>query len=94
MAKLNARGRTELVRLSKVREDPTDDLTNWSRTTVALMSDGSVLRKLDVRFSSDGRRHSYGWKKFGKMRDAVAVPAEALLKQFVDAYLKVGYTRE
>ncbi len=95
MAKLNARGRTELVRLSKVREDPTNDLTNWNRTTVALFSDRTILKKLDVRFTSDGRRHSYGWKKYGKMKEpGVGEHPEAPMQKFIEAFEKVGYTRE
>lgn len=49
-AKLSARGRTELVRVSREKETPEDTLTNWEKTTVTLMSDGSVMEKRDVRF--------------------------------------------
>lgn len=61
-------------------------LCNWERKTRRLMSDGSVLEKLDVRFRPNpnapwegplGRRHSYGWKLTGKLKDDVT-PAQWL----------------
>jgi predicted kinase len=72
MAKLGARGRTELLRYSK--EGPGDgDLTDWERTSKAFMSDGTILVKRDVRFRADemggkSRKHSYGWKVHGKVK--------------------------
>lgn len=52
-------------------------LTVWERKTKRLMSDGTVLEKIDVRFrpspncsweGPQGRRHSYGWKVSGKLK--------------------------
>lgn len=66
MAKLSARGRKEVARLSK-EGDPGRELVSWERVTVTLMSDGKVLEKRDVVFQSDGRKHTWGWKVRGKM---------------------------
>lgn len=48
-------------------------LTMWERKTLRLMSNRTILEKLDVRFQPDwldkhGRRHSYGWKVRGKLK--------------------------
>lgn len=59
-------------------------LTSWSRISVALMSDGSILRKYDVRWRSDSKRHSYGWKVLGK-KPLLTVEA------FRSHYSKLGY---
>lgn len=57
--------------------DP-ERVTNWERTTYVIMSDHVVLRKDDVRFKPadwekaqypEGRLHSYGWKKKGKLKN-------------------------
>ena len=47
----------------------------WERKTKRLMSDGTVLVKLDVRFRPSqydhdprGRKHSYGWKVEGTLK--------------------------
>lgn len=78
MAKLSARGRKELYRVSleAVVTDP-DRLVTWERTTKALMSDNKVLEKRDVRFKPDsihpeGQRHSYGWTVRGKLKAGFA----------------------
>lgn len=68
---------------SKVRPS----LCDWRRTTLALMSDRKFLSKEDVRFRSDGRKHSYGWKVKGKLK------AEVSTERFVEIYTKIGYTR-
>ena len=71
MAKLSARGRTEVARFSKEQavDDP-ERTIDWQKVTYALMSDGHVLKKLDVRFKKspllEGYKHSYGWKDKGK----------------------------
>ncbi len=87
MAKLTARGRTELARLSIV-EVPNDSTITRERTRmVALMSDGNVLEKIDVVFV-DGKKHSYGWK--------VKVAAKKLdlsCGEFTAAYEAKGYVR-
>ncbi len=93
MAKLSARGRSEVVRLEKERVfTPVDDdvvsssFIDWERVTVALMSDGVILKKRDIRFRSDGRVYNYGWKSFGRFKDTVS-------ERFTSAFEKVGYKR-
>jgi len=87
MAKLGARGRKELVRMVLETEvnDPSR-LSDWERTTVALMSDGQVLRKLDVRFKSDGQKHSYGWTVYRKAKGVT-------VEKFVKLYEAVGFKK-
>ncbi len=72
MAKLRAYGQREVLRVEREKNTPDDDLTTWERETRALMHNGRVLRKLDVRFRSDAftpepRFHSYGWKLWGRL---------------------------
>ena len=73
MAKLRAYGQREVLRVERERAPTAPDaLTDWERTTLAVMSNGRVLEKLDVHFKPDafeptGRRHSYGWKVKGKL---------------------------
>ncbi len=72
MAKLSAHGK-ELLRIELEKETPDGDLTTWSRTTRAYMSDGKVLAKSDVRFKPDqfrpkGEFYSYGWKLIAKQK--------------------------
>lgn len=85
MAKLSARGRKEIARVDREINvnDPTA-LTMWRKTTVALMSDGNMLEKLDVRFR-DGHLHSYGWKLRGKVK------AEVTPERFVAHFTSRGY---
>lgn len=76
MAKLSARGRVELARVSRTLDTPNSTLTSKERYTKAYMSDGRLLTKLDVwfrpdRFDPDGRFHSYGWKDKGKLKPEV-----------------------
>lgn len=73
MAKLKARGRTELLRMSKSDNviDPKSTIV-WQRWTRAYLSDGNILEKYDIRFKpnthgSSGEFHSYGWKRKGKL---------------------------
>ena len=87
MAKLSARGRKELVRVEKEESTPDGELTVWSRTTLALMSDLKVLKKLDVRFKSDDRPYSYGWKVYGKAK------ADLTADRFVEVFAKKGFVR-
>lgn len=73
MAKLSANGRVEVARWMYDTDTPDSDSTTWNRTTLALMSDGNLLQKYDCRFkpdtfSPDGRYHSYGWKKYRRMK--------------------------
>ena len=84
MAKLSARGRKEVVRLSHAGEVDRE-LVSWEKVTVALMSDNTVLEKRDVRFRSDGRPHTWGWKVRGKLAQG-KTPA-----QWEAAYRAKGY---
>jgi len=91
MAKLSARGRTELVRLEREREVPSDEdrLTCWEKISVVLMSDCTILQRLDVRFlpdslSPEGRFHSYGWKVIAKAR-------EPDIEKFTANYVNKGF---
>lgn len=87
MAKLSARGRTELARLTRDRSI-TDELINRERITLAFMSDGNILRKRDVWFRSDGRYHSYGWKVLKRLH------AHDDIDGAIADYEKKGFTRE
>lgn len=89
MAKLGARGRTELVRLEKkiAVEDPSA-LASERRYSVALMSDEKVLTKMDVVFRADGKKHSYGWKDSGKK-----IKAGLTVAEFSSVYESQGYVR-
>lgn len=129
MAKLKARGRTELARVSKEKTNPAlvpcdgcegtgnrvsdlthlykvgdvctacegkgqkPPLTTWERRTLALMSDGKILEKLDVKFQpmsyeSRVKPYSYGWKVKGSLK--VGKTAE----QWVAVYEKLHWTKE
>lgn len=68
-------------------------LTKWEKKTIALMSNGKVLEKLDVIFHPNffdllGRKHSYGWKVKGKIKAGLTV------EDFVAIYEKSGFTKE
>lgn len=121
MAKLSARGRIELARVSKEKTMPEIGLCNsckgtgkyengetcigcegkgqrqpltcWERITLTLMSDRTILEKLDVRFNdaNDPKGyypHSYGWKVKGKLKKDLDT------QKFIDIYVKAGYTKE
>ena len=89
MAKLTARKRTELARVERERDVTDSSLITWERRTLALMSDGTVLEKRDVRFKptsySEGERHSYGWKVLGKAK------ADLTPDRFREVYLAKGF---
>jgi len=96
MAKLSARGRTELARVSKtidLRGNPNPNLNvDLRKTTYALMSDGTLLKKMDVHFvpvpnsfSSEGENYSYGWK--------VEHKTKATKEEFLARMTAIGYTQ-
>lgn len=69
MARLSAHG-SILAKFVK-REVHTDDSLNWSKDTIAVMSDMVVLTKRDVEFKplyngGSPSKHSYGWKNTNK----------------------------
>lgn len=72
MARLSKHGQ-ELLRIEREINIPDGDLTTWERKTIAVMADGVVLEKRDVRFKPsqyDPRPsvYSYGWKIRGKAK--------------------------
>lgn len=92
MAKLSARGRTEIHRVKKEMAVKPDDDVSYRKQTVCLMSDGTVLEKMTVRFKPimsfddpKGRLHDWGFKVKGKIK--AGVTAEAWLAK----YLASGY---
>lgn len=91
MAKLSARGRTELVRMEKEDSAPKSDIITYERTTYALMSDGNILQKRDVIFpagpydNGKDRKHKYNWTVKGKLKKDVT------REQFIAAYSKRGF---
>jgi len=95
MAKLKARGRTEIFRASKeTRLDQPDEIGRvWKKHTIALMSDGNFLdrhaTKWTDHYSPDGVRHDSGtWKVYGKIK------AELTVERALEIYAKKGYTIE
>jgi hypothetical protein len=77
MARLKAHG-TELLRIEREVTPDSSSSTIWGRETVAYMSDGKILSKIDVRFKPDrfdpaGRFHSYGWKLWKRVKPGVSI---------------------
>lgn len=93
MAKLSARGRSEVFRVEREQTpapsaDPTAVI--WRKSTIVLMSDGSTLEKDQVKFppsfpGSKPRLHDWGWKKRGRL--GAGKDPKLLLEQFA----KKGY---
>lgn len=86
MARLQVHGH-EIFRFY-VESGGNGDSTNWEKKTTALMSDGVILNKLQVRFrpseydikmNRPAHTHDYGWKK-GKRID-IAMRRQALREQ-------------
>ena len=64
MAKLSVRGRRELVRLARITISKHERGSETRRSTVALMSDRTVLEKIDITFPATwsaeaGRQHQH-----------------------------------
>lgn len=92
MAKLKAHG-TELARMESFREFSAaeDESVLWRRTSDVLMSDGVILRKIDVKFrpmswETKEKHHSYGWKRKAKIKKGITVD------QWIAAREKIGFT--
>lgn len=90
MAKIKARGREEVFRVEK-SSPPASGRADISevRHYRALMSDGNVLERMVIHYSSEevtknyGKRsHDYGWKVRGRAR--AGLDLEALLKIYLD----------
>lgn len=94
MAKLKARGRTEIFRVVRERDnlprrdtDPVSNWVVWRRDTVTLMSDGNFLRKKDARWK-DGSKHTWDWTVDGKIKAGLTVEGA------LEIYAKAGYEVE
>lgn len=89
MAKLSARGRTELCRVSKVLPDQEPGVTVTRFR--ALMSDGVILHKTSWKYDSKDRsNHDTGWKVGNRLKPGVK--PENVIDAWRDAYLAQGYT--
>lgn len=65
MAKLTARGRTEVWRVERTTDSSTGGTL---RVTLALMSDGNILKKM-TSFTQQGKvAHSWGWTVWRKLK--------------------------
>lgn len=91
MAKLSAHGRTEIVRMERENHAPKSDTIIYEKITVTMMSDGNMLEKRDVIFpagpydNGKNRRHSWGWKKKGKLK------ADMTREKFIEIFSKRGF---
>jgi hypothetical protein len=93
MAKLKARGRQEIVRLTKEMDLPNDDMLSHAKIQVALMSDGNILKRRVVTWRDRGPysnqgTHDYGWKVAGKIKAGLTP------ENFVEIYGRSGYAPE
>lgn len=93
MAKLSAYGQTTLYRVARESTMTTEVDANccWKREEVAVMDNRRVLRRLVVRFHPDkydpkGRRHDYGWKVYGRLKEGGA-------SDYLMQLLAAGWTR-
>lgn len=58
------------------------------RSKDSIRKNPDITRFLSDRYNSEGRRHSYGWKRKGKLKEDVNIEE---LKQ---AYIKAGWKTE
>lgn len=87
MAKLGARGRTEVFRASKETPGGSDGNLDIERTRneVAFMSDRTILAKTTVYYKAGGS-HNWGWKVVGRLKREVS------LETAKEARRAAGYT--
>ena len=79
MAKLSARGRTELYRLSKTTTEQARTADQYESTRYcAIMSDGHILRKTSWH-NSVGKVESTPWNDLGRCADVPAYLAKVQL---------------
>ena len=95
MAKLKAHGQ-ELLRIERERDTCVSTLTTWERETRVYMSDGVILTKIDVRFRPDvidpqGSYHSYGWKKFGRLKDELRADMSKYVEEKKQRIVNTGW---
>lgn len=81
MAKLKARGREEIFRVSYEKATPGDREVAREKNFRAFTSDGNVLERR-VIWWREGGSHDYGWKVRGKAKPERNV--EELLKSYLD----------
>ncbi len=95
MARLCCHGAV-LLRVSYENTQLASDLIDWQRVTRTFHSDGASLQKRDVRFVADSfskaHKHSYGWKKRGKIKPALLTPDG--LRSLASRYQDKGWTIE
>lgn len=87
MAKLSARGRTEIWRAKKEGRPESSDL-HWQRTSVALTSDGIILQKIDIRSTSIADIDHGQWKVLGKIKPDMTA------ERALEIYAKKGFSVE
>jgi hypothetical protein len=89
MAKLSARGRKEVYRVSRETDLTPDQnsLVCWRKVTYAVMSDHKVLTKTQLKFRSDGQRSSGGWTEYASVKVGT-------VKALFEKQLKQGWTLE
>ena len=75
MAKIKARGSSEVARVCKEAHVQDDESISWRKVIRLLRSDGVILEKRQVRFkprypgdSPKGELHDWGWKRIGKLK--------------------------
>ena len=77
MAKLSARGRTELIRITFPKRETDSEYTMFEQFHYALMSDRRILRREVVWFKpgpydhGKPQRHDYGWKQWKRYKPNV-----------------------
>lgn len=96
MAKLSARGRKELMRVSHRRTINDDEWPEWeaSTRTRAYLSDGRILQKHMAEYkdpSGQKRKHSGGWKLLPTVFNECDV---AGLRKLRDRYKASGWKVE
>lgn len=87
MARLKARGRTEVLKVEgNFKYPPTDNKYGVAerRITQALMSDGHILKKV-VSTAQDGHRINGDWKDAGKVKPGLTP------QQVEEIWVKAGY---
>lgn len=82
MAKLSARGRTEIWRVERIKEvsqEAQEKAKNYDiikeRKVYAAMSDNHLLMKLTCWWK-DGMKHDYPWKDQGKQIDLSGIKSK------------------
>lgn len=88
MAKLSARGRTEVWR---VERRVTTDSGGTRVTTLALMSDGHILRNLKSLTAAGKVAHNHGWGQYKKLKKVPKGELAAQQQRVKDKLLEHGF---